>query len=186
MTDIDIDFADRDGLLALVRHVTATQVQDGRRTRHNSGVYFQNIPIDPLDRLAAWDYKTAADLGFFKIDFLVNSIYRAVRDEAHLKLLLTTAPPWEAFDDATIVGALAHIGEHFDIVRTIRPRNITDLAICIALVRPGKRYLVRKNRELIDREIWLKTEKYYFKKTHAIAYAASLVVQLNLLIESLD
>jgi hypothetical protein len=183
MTDIDIDLADRNRALSLVRHVAAAQGHDGCRARHNSGVYFQHIPVDPLDELAAWDYKVAADLGFFKIDFLHNSIYRGVRDEAHLRQLLTTPPPWEAFDEPVVVAALAHIGGHFDIVRSIRPRSVIDLAVCLSLIRPGKRYLIGRSRAMIDREIWQKSTEFYFKKAHAVAYAAAIVVQLNLLVE---
>jgi hypothetical protein len=90
------------------------------------------------------------------------------------------------FDDAAIVAGLAQVGEHFDIVRTFQPRSVNDLAICISLIRPGKRYLIGKPRAMIDREIWLKTQLFSFKKAHAFAYAVSIVVQLNLLVESLD
>jgi hypothetical protein len=183
MTDIDIDFADRTPALAGLRWVAAVQRRNAHRERHVSGVYFQDIPIDPLDGMAVWDYEDAADRGYFKIDCLNNLIYTGVRDEAHLIDLLVRDPPWDAFADRDIVAALAHIGGHHEIARMIRPRSIIDLAICIALIRPGKRHLVGCSRETIDKEVWIRTEKYYYKKAHAVAFATAIVVQLNLLVE---
>lgn len=183
MTDIDIDFADTAAALHGLRYVTAVvQKTDGRHS-HGTGVYFQDVPTDPIDEMAAWEYKTAAEHGYFKLDFLPNSIYRGVRDEDHLNRLLTTEPPWDLLNDREVVSALAHIHDHYDLVQTIQPRCIEDLAICIALLRPGKSHLIGKPRTEIDQEIWLKADKFYFKKAHSFSYAASIVVQLNLLVE---
>ena len=41
--DIDIDFADRNQLLELIRHTPARQLHQGQVRRHNSGVYVTNI-----------------------------------------------------------------------------------------------------------------------------------------------
>jgi hypothetical protein len=106
-----------------------------------------------------------------------------VRDENHLVELLTKEPPWDVLDDRDILGALAHVGDYYDIVQMIQPRSIEDLAVCIALPRPGKYHLIGRSRAEIDREIWNKTEKFYFKKSHAVAYSSAIVVQLNLMIE---
>ncbi len=183
-TDIDIDFPERDHALAKLPHVVAAMTHRGERVRHKSGVYFQAIPIDPIDGLSVLDFHEAADKGFFKIDFLQNYIYRGVRDEAHLVDLLTRETPWELFDDPDIVASLAHVRDHYATLSSIKPRSIEDLAVCLALVRPGKKHLIGRPRAVIDREIWLPCgEGYYYKRGHAIAYAASIVVQLNLLVE---
>lgn len=182
MTDIDIDVMQRaqvaDGLGAVPAALASRQP-------HASGLYFQDIPCDPLDGLAVWDYEQAADLGYFKIDLLPCNLYEGVRDEWHLVDLLTRDPPWHALDDPSVVNKLAHIKGHFAEVQAIRPRSIEDLAICLAIIRPGKRHLRGRSRAEIDREIWTKTdhEKYSFKRPHGIAYAAAIVVQLNLLDE---
>lgn len=178
--DIDLDFIDRAPALEGLTYVLAA---DAERKKHVSGVYFQDIPANPFDGMAVWDFREADQKGYFKLDFLHNSIYRDVRDEAHLIELLTIEPLWEAFDDPQIVGSLAHIKDHFSVVQSIRPKSIDDLAVCIALIRPGKRYLIGRPRAEIDREIWLKTEKYYFKRAHSYSYATAIVVQLNLLTE---
>lgn len=184
-TDIDIDFADRQKALEGLPHVQAVMVTERHGVqRHASGVYFQNIPVDPLTGLAAYDYETAADLGYFKIDFLNNRIYQGVRDEAHLLALMAAEPPWECFEDREIVESLAHLHAHFGTVQAVRPRSIEDLAVVLALIRPGKKHLVGRPREEIDREIWAKDESgYAYKRSHAISYAMSIVVQLNLMVE---
>jgi hypothetical protein len=180
-TDIDLDFAERKHAFVDLHCVPA--VLRGERRPHPNGVYFHDIPVDPIDNMAVWDYKDAARRGYFKFDFLTNSVYRGVRSEVHLVDLLTREPPWEKFEDDAIVGQLAHVADHFDVVQQIKPHSILDLAVCIALPRPGKTHLIGKPRSEIDRNIWIKTDLYYYKKPHAIAFAASIVVQLNLLIE---
>lgn len=182
-TDIDIDFADRDRALENLWHVPATIIQRGNRTKHKTGVYFQNIPVDPTDGFAAYEYENASERGFYKLDFLNNSIYEHVRSEKHLDELLNKEPVWELFEDEEIVGLLAHLGENFEVVQKIMPRSIHDLAVCLAIMRPGKRYLLNKPRNTIDAEIWIPTKEYYFKKAHAYAFAGSIIVQLNLIIE---
>lgn len=186
-TDIDIDFMDRKRALQGLGHVPA-RLDDGGK-RHPSGVYFQDIPTDPLDGFAVWDAKTAEAKGYFTVDFLNNSLYRGVQSEAHLVDLLTREPPWNRFAEPATAEKLAHLRNNVDIVQVINPQNIYDLAVCLALIRGSKRYLVHKPRDVIEREIWLKPAdptKMYFKRAHAVAYAASLVVQLNLLIEQED
>lgn len=183
MTDIDIDLADPTQALDGLNYVFAVQTEE--RRRHQSGVYFQNIPVDPIDGMAVWDHNVAEDMGYFKIDLLHNSIYHGVRDPAHLDTLLATEPCWDTFQHFEIVRHLAHFGSerNFAVLQQIRPHSILDLAICLALIRPGKKHLIGRPRHEIDAEIWLPTPGYSFKKSHAIAYAASIVVQLNLLFE---
>jgi DNA polymerase III alpha subunit len=93
---------------------------------------------------------------------------------------------WELLDAPDVVARLAHIGDHYAVVKTIRPRSVEDLAICLALIRPGKRYLIGKSRAEIDADVWKKGEGYSFKKSHAIAYAVSIIVQMNLICEEVE
>lgn len=181
-TDIDIDFADRDKALEGLMHVAASMEQKGQPSRHPTGVYFQNVPIDPISGNSAFDYEQAAENGYFKIDFLNNSIYADVRDEEHL-IELMQDPDWDMLDVPEIVEMLAHIHNSFGLVQSIQPRSVEDLSVVLALMRPGKRHLMGKPRSVIDAEIWKISEAFTFKRAHAIAYAVSIVVQLNLLIE---
>lgn len=183
-TDIDIDFADRDSALAGLMHIPASLGEKVERNRHPTGVYFQNIPTDPITGYASLDYEQAAELGYFKIDFLNNSIYGGVRNEDHLLALINQEPEWDMLDHEAIVAMLAHIHSSFGIVKAIRPRSVEDLAVVLALMRPGKRHLLGESRAEIDAEIWKPNQDgFVFKRAHAIAYAVSIVVQLNLLCE---
>lgn len=185
-TDIDIDFADRTAALEKLPHIDASLVtEQGRTQRHPSSVYFQDIPVDPLTGLASFNFRETSSRGYFKIDFLNNSIYEGVRDEDHLVDLLTCETDWSLLEHREIVERLAHISGHFGIVQAISPRGIEDLAVVIALIRPAKRHLASSPRAIIYRDIWKHEDNgdYAFKKAHAVAFAASIVVQLNLIIE---
>lgn len=185
-TDIDIDFKDRNSALAVLPHIPASMVNKGQTARHNTGVYFQNIPVDPFHNIASIPYEKAEDLGYFKIDFINNSVYETVKDGEHLEKLLAFEPDWSLLSDPDIVGMLAHIHSHFDVVDVIKPQSVNDLAVVLALIRPGKRHLLHKTRAEIDADIWKQPADgtYYFKKAHAIAYAVSITVQMNLLVEA--
>lgn len=180
--DIDIDFADRKIAIAALDCVPAMVLRDGKRSAHPSGAYFQDIPVDPFTNLAALDYKDADDAGYFKVDLLNQSVYREVRDEDHLVELLNTDPEWSLLEEQAYVEQLPHIHAHFDVVQSIKPTSINDLAIVLALIRPGKRHLVGRPRDEIEKEIWEKVEgEYAFKHAHAVSYGALIVVQMNLL-----
>lgn len=184
-TDIDIDFPDRDSALMGLMHVAASMEQKGQPSRHPTGVYFQNVPVDPLNGYSSLNYEEAAENGYFKIDFLNNSLYDGVRDEEHL-IALMADPEWDMLEAEEVVERLAHIHSSFGIVKSIKPQSVDDLAVVLALMRPGKRHLMGKSRAEIDAEIWKTNEEgFVFKRAHAIAYAVSIVVQLNLLCEVL-
>lgn len=185
MTDIDIDFVDPQAALNGLPHVPAVVDQPNEgRSRHPSGVYFQAIPTDPLDGMAVWNHREAAERNYFKVDFLANTLYVGVADDAHLERLLHTEPPWDRLMDPDVVAQLHQIRDHFDVIEKIQPQSVEDLAVCLALIRPGKRYLMARPRFEAVRDIWLPTgRKSDYKRSHAVAYATSLVVQLNLLVE---
>jgi hypothetical protein len=181
-TDIDMDFADRNEALRHLPHIPASMKgRDGNYVRHNSGVYFQNIPVNPFTELASIPYEEAENLGYFKLDFLNNSIYAHVRDDQ----LRTQEPEWALLDDPDFVAMLAHIHNHFDVVSTIKPQSVMDLAVCLALIRPAKKHLLNKSRAEIDKNIWVPPtdDTYWFKKGHSLSYALSIAVQMNLIVE---
>ena len=180
--DVDIDFADRHKALAALGAVPAMIARDGKKVAHPSGVYLQNAPVDPFTKLCSLDYKDADQLGYFKIDFLNQSVYSEVRDEAHLGELLNSEPEWELLEEEFFVNQLPHVHGHFSIVETIKPKSIDDLAVILALIRPGKRHLIGRDRSEIDREVWVQdSDSYTFKRAHAISYSALVVVKMNLL-----
>lgn len=183
LPDIDIDFADRQAVIEALTPVQAMVEKDGKKTAHPSGCYLQLAPIDPFTKLCSFDYKRAEELGYYKFDFLNQSVYGAVKDEEHLICLLEEDPAWELLEEPVFVEQLPHIHQHFDVVNAIRPKSIADLAVVLALIRPGKRHLLGKSRAEIDAEIWnlKEADGYVFKKAHATSYAALIVVRMNLL-----
>lgn len=184
-TDIDIDFKDRLSALRCVDNIPAMMVKDSNQVKHPSGVYFTEIPINPITGLPSFNYKEAEEKGYIKLDFLNNTLYSNVRDREHLKSLVDTEVIWELLLEDVVIEQLAHIRGHADVVRTIKPKSIEDLAIVLALIRPAKRYLLNESIDVIKEKVWVKPndDEYYFKKSHATAYALSIVVQLNLLVE---
>ncbi len=78
MPDIDIDFADRDLALSRIKHIRASRLDRNDTVPHNTGIYLQSIPVNPITNLSTIDYKTAEDRGYFKLDFLNVSIYKDV------------------------------------------------------------------------------------------------------------
>ncbi len=184
--DVDIDMGNRDDFLKLVNVTPASIEKDGKFTKHNTGVYFQNIPKFPLEGYSAIDHKQAEEEGWFKVDFLNNHIYKEIENEAQLNRLVTTEPVWELFKHEEIVEQLFHINNHFDIVKQHLPTSIEQLAMILAMIRPGKRYLVGKSWNKIEKDVWVKTDEYFFKQSHAMGYALAIIVQLNLIVEKLN
>lgn len=183
-TDVDIDVFDRDILLENLKHVSARIKREDGYVKHNTGVYFQRIPYDPLTNIATIDHKDANDIGYMKIDFLNNSVYKGVRDEDHLNTLVAATPQWDLLEHADIVAQLTHIGDYSDLVGRLLPTSIPQLAMILAIIRPAKAHLRSKSWAEIEKEVWIKPkEGYYFKKSHAHAFALSIIVQLNLMIE---
>ena len=187
MPDIDIDFADRTKALALFDHVVAAIEDNGTYKKHNTGVYCTSIPYNPITGLSTIDYKQAEDRGYFKIDFLNVGVYEGVKNKEHLKKLLETEPLWDLLLEDEFTQNLFHVNGHGSILRQSKPKSIEELAAVLAMIRPAKRYLIGKEWSTVMTEIWKKPEndEYYFKKAHAVAYAAAIVVQMNLICENL-
>jgi hypothetical protein len=96
MPDIDIDFANRDLALKVIKHIPASIAEDkGTFKKHNTGIYCTSIPFNPVSNLANIDYKEADDRGYFKIDFLNVSLYKDIKDEEHLRQLMDQEPLWD-------------------------------------------------------------------------------------------
>ncbi len=188
MPDIDIDFADRTLALDKLKYVTAAIEENGTFKKHNTGIYCTSVPYNPMTGLSTIDYKQAEDRGYFKIDFLNVSVYEGVRDRAHLKTLMETEPLWDLLMQDDFTDLLFHVNGHGSLLRQMKPSSIEELAMCLALIRPAKRHLIGKTWTEIGETIWTKPEngEYYFKKAHAIAYAHVIVVQMNLICESIS
>lgn len=166
--------------------VLAAMVQDGEYRRHQAGAYFQNIAKDPITGLAAIPYKEAEEIGYFKIDFLHLSILDSFESKEEIRALLKVEPEWVLLKSHVVVSKLFQLHRHYDVVQEIAPTSVQDLADCIAIIRPGKRYLLPyylKDRVAVRKQLYQKPKdgKAYFKKSHAIAYALTIVLQLHLI-----
>jgi hypothetical protein len=182
--DIDIDFGNRDAVLEDLVHIKASIIKRGDLARHISGVYLQDIPVDPGTELASFDHVCASELGYFKLDFLHVSLYERVRNDEHLDQLCNTEPLWCMLEDETIVRTLFHLRDQFSLVKQFKPKSIDDLAIVLAIKLPAKRYLIDCCPEQIREEIWRPVEGHFaMKKSHAYAYAQVVIVNMNLLVE---
>ena len=178
------DFADRSLLTKALDYINASIIKDGNITPHLTGIYLQEIPIDPLTGLASIDYKSAEERGWFKVDLLNLSIYENVESEEHLDKLLAMTPDWDLLKNKHVVENLFHIKNHYKLVKSYSPSSVEELAMVIALVRPGKKHLIGMTFDEMKDEIWVPTEEYYFKKAHSISYALAIVVQMNLMKEA--
>ena len=188
MPDIDIDFVDRDQALKLFEHIPASRLDNQRLVKHNTGVYLHAVPVDAVSGLCQLPYEQAEEEKYFKIDFLNVGIYKGVRDEEHLVHLMNQEPLWDLLQQDEFVNLLFHLNGHGDIIRKTLPTSVEQLSAVLAMIRPAKRYLIGKPWTTIMTEVWTKPETgdYYFKKSHATAYAVAIVVQMNLICEQIS
>jgi DNA polymerase III alpha subunit len=188
MPDIDIDFVDRDQALKLFDHIPASRLDNGKLVKHNTGVYLHAVPVDAVSGLCQLPYEEAEDNKYFKIDFLNVGIYKGVRDEEHLVHLMNQEPLWDLLEQDEFVNLLFHLNGHGDIIRKTRPTSVEQLSAVLAMIRPAKRYLIGKVWTTIMKEVWTtpETGDYFFKKSHATAYAVAIVVQMNLICEGIS
>jgi len=182
--DIDIDLADRDQLLRLIRATPARQVTQGQTRRHNSGVYVTDIPRDPVNACSAIDYETAEQMGYFKIDLLNMTVYQLVKSPEHYEQLLAQEPPWSRLcTDPEWAKHLVHIGNYTELLRTMRPDSIPRMAAFISIIRPGKAHLQNQPWEQVFASVWDgdNNRGFVFKKSHAVSYATLVALHMNLL-----
>jgi DNA polymerase III alpha subunit len=188
MPDIDLDFSNREKALELFDYIPASRLDNGRLLKHNTGVYMHAVPVNGVAGLCAIPYNEADQQGFFKIDFLNVGIYDGVKNEEHLIKLLHQEPKWELLEFAEFSDLLFHLNGHSEILKIMKPASIEQLAAVIAMIRPAKRYLVGKDWSTVLNQVWVKPNsgEYYFKKSHSFAYSAAIVVQMNLICETIS
>lgn len=166
--------------------VRASTYQDKKLLPHPCGVYFQAVPKDPITGLAAVPYKIAEELGCFKVDFLHVYVYDHFTSKDEIKQLIKIEPDWTLLEIPSVVEQLFQLGKHYDLLKDVKPRSVIEVADCVALIRPQKKFMVKaylKDRARIRCELYKFNEGdgYAFKKAHAVAYAYVIVLQLHLL-----
>lgn len=199
--DVDLDVKDREKALALFpESIRASQITRKHDLAiHKTGVYFQKIPVDPITTLAAFPYDVAEALGFFKVDLIPYHIYDMVEDLDDLDDLVEMAEsgafPWGWFledrfyDNADPNLTVTQLARHQHLCEMYPPESVEDLAILNALIRPRKKYLVGQDWEVIREKVWQKLpeedsdepKNYFFKKSHAVAFALAILVHMQLI-----
>jgi hypothetical protein len=182
--DIDIDLADRQQVLKLIKSIPARLAANDRDKIHNSGIYVTDIPRDPVMECAAIDYREAEARGYFKIDLLNVGIYSMIRDEQHYQTLLDREPPWSRlWSDPAWARQIIHIGNYANLLSAMRPDSITRMAAFISIIRPGKAHLQHCAWEEIFKSVWDGDDSrgFIFKRSHAMGYSFLVKVHMNLL-----
>ena len=189
-SDIDIDFGDRARALELLKVIPASIMRDGHLVKHNTGVYPTDIPVDPYTGMSTLDHKTAEDRGYAKLDFLNVSLYQHIRNEEHLDYLAGQDPLWDLLTDAGFCGQLIHIGNHYSTLMQMPEPvdSIPRMAMFLSVIRPAKRHLIGKTWKEVAATVWDKPtdDSYYFKKSHAVAYAHLVAIHMNLICEQIS
>lgn len=187
MADIDIDLQTSfDPMKVFDKIIPASLVVNKTLSKHPCGYYFQTIPVDNETDLAAIPYEQAEELGYFKIDFLHLSVLDHFANKNEIRTLLKLEPNWDLLLNEEQVAKLFQIHRHYRLLTKVRPRSIQELADVLALLRPSKKHLVDDyltDRKLV-RETFLYTKDdtgYAFKRSHALAYAMTIVLQLHLI-----
>lgn len=187
-SDIDIDVADRDRALDVIKHTAASIIREGKITRHNTGVYFTEIPTDPFTGQASLDYQQAEELGYVKVDVLNVGLYQQIKSEQHLQELMQQEPEWDRLYDPEFCARLIHIGSHYDTLIQMPEAVNSDvrLMMFLAIIRPAKRHLIGLPWKEVAKTIWDKPEdgSYAFKKSHSCAYSRLVMVHMNLLTQA--
>ena len=179
--DVDIDFKNRNEILALIDHTPAILVD---RTKHATGIYATAIPQNPITGYASLDYKKAEELGYFKFDFLNQSVYKQVKSPEHLEKLLTKEVNWNKLKDKNFVRGIVHIGNYANLIHRMPEPidSIEKLAMFINLLRPGKKHLQGLPWNIIEKTIWDRDESdgFSFKRSHSLAYSYLIILAMAL------
>lgn len=184
--DVDIDTApDFKPERYFPRWLRAAVVKDGKVTPHPVGVYPQAMARDPFTELAAIPYEEAEDLGYLKVDFLHLNVYSNFKSRQEIEELLKQEPDWTLLQVPSTWDKLFQLAKHGDLLQKVKPRCVEELADCMALIRPGKKGLLGlylKEREACRRGLYAQDESgYSFKRSHSLAYALVVVLQLHLI-----
>ncbi len=186
LPDIDIDFSNNfDPNKIFPESVGASKVDSkGYLVKHNVGRYFQKMAIDPVTNLAAIPFEEAKVLNYFKIDFLHIEPLDHFNSKQELRELINKEPDWTILQEEKQVEKLFHINKHFSLLQKLNPQSVNDLADVLAIVRPGKKHLLNnyiQDKERTRKHLYTKTDGYSLKKSHAVAYALTIVAQMHLI-----
>jgi DNA polymerase III alpha subunit len=92
--------------------------------------------------------------------------------------------PWQLLLVPSVVEKLFQLSKHGELLQRLKPSSTLELADALALIRPGKTNMLTmyiKNKDVTRKLLYAKEQNgYSFKKSHAIAYAMVVELQLKL------
>lgn len=184
--DVDLDTAPSFKPQSIFpKWVRAAVLKDGKFAPHPCGVYPQRMAKDPITGLAAIPYDDAEDLGYLKVDFLHLTVYSHFTSRAEIDTLLQKDPDWTLLQIPSQQVKLFQLSKHGELLSKLKPKTILELADIMALIRPGKRQFIglyEKDRKAGRQILYANDETgYAFKKSHALAYAYVVWLQLHLI-----
>jgi hypothetical protein len=177
--DVDIDVVDRNKVLSELKHIPATRFENGKKLKHNTGIYVQDVPIDHETGHASFDHKSNDDAT--KIDIINFSVLGVFVSNHQIEKLINIEPDWSLLKDREFVESTTHIHKWFDLVKKKNINSVDKLAMFLGIIRPGKEKLRNKSWEDIEKDIWVNhSDGYFFKKSHAYGYALTIVALMNI------
>ena len=120
------------------------------------------------------------------MDFLHLHVYDHFTSREEIRELLKHDPDWDLLKIPSVVDKLFQLSKHFDLIQQVQPKSVVQLADCLALIRPQKRFILKyylQDPVRYRHDLYAQDEGtgYGFKKAHAIAYALVIVLQLHLI-----
>jgi hypothetical protein len=113
-----------------------------------------------------------------------------IKSQAHLDRLLKQPPDFSKLYEQKFCERVIHVGNHYDTLLKMPQRisSILHLAMFLSIIRPSKRHLIGKRWDEVLPTIWEKPSdgNYYYKKSHAVAYAHLTGVHINILCDLSD
>lgn len=183
--DIDIDVSDNKKVRELIPFaVRASIVENSEIKPHIVGMYFQNVPVDRLSGLSAIPYDIAEEYGYTKIDILNLSFLQYFDNKQQIRKLLQKEPDWNILLEDRHIEKLFHLSKHADVLKSIKPSSVEELADVLALIRPNKKHLIPKyikDKVGTRKELYIKVDASDLRKSHAIPYAQIIVLQMHLI-----
>jgi DNA polymerase III alpha subunit len=183
--DIDIDTPSKFNPATVFPNTVKASILNGvKNTPHQCGVYFQEMPVDIITNLAAIPYDVAEELGYTKIDFLHLRVYDHFTSRKEIEDMVKQPTPWQLLLVPSVVEKLFQLSKHGELLQRLKPSSTLELADALALIRPGKTNMLTmyiKNKDVTRKLLYAKEQNgYSFKKSHAIAYAMVVELQLKL------
>lgn len=184
MPDIDIDV--NSNFKPSSQWVKASINNEGKLTPHNSGYYTYSIPnLYPFVKLSLLSYDVLDNYGIDKVDFLKNNFYNNFKFQYEIDDLYNSPVPWANLSNKELVSNLSHVSGYYDQLQKFNISSLDDMADFLSLLRPGKCHLISSYlsdiilKEKVRTEmLYSHTDSYYYKKSHAYAYALLVSIQI--------